>query len=485
MKNINTKTYLLWVFTLITVWFTYAYSSVSSSLNYLKNAWNTGHIGYIITEMFGPDAKIKPAYLPDGMVVENASITQTWIVKLNNATGSTSETEAPTINILTQVWTHLNDRIDTFPQYIHPTGDGNLHVPATSTSNNGKVLTAGSTEWSISWQPLPSAPVSSVAGKTGAVTLVKWDVGLSNVDNTSDANKPVSTATQTELDKKLNKSWDLLTGLLRSRNTTWIIGVNTQWTPWFEVLSASSTDAAYMTFHRPAAYAVRFWLDSDNKLKVWWWSMWNIAYEICHEGNLINTINSTSTWQAATANAVRLVNENANTKAPLVSPIFTGEPTAPTPNTSDVSTKIATTAYVYAKINALAAGGKVSFAWYTALTYNGNLWYKKWADQKCAANFAWSRVMMYDDYVKLGTSYPYTYDIWMIDGGDLVSIDGASWYEYHIPKDWNGMSNTFYSRGNTCKWWSSANTYSAYMLNTAWIMSYVNCSWTYRLACVY
>ena len=35
--------------------------------------------------------------------------------------------------------------------------------------------------------------VSSVAGKTGAVTLVKGDVGLPSVDNTSDANKPVST----------------------------------------------------------------------------------------------------------------------------------------------------------------------------------------------------------------------------------------------------------------------------------------------------
>lgn len=45
-------------------------------------------------------------------------------------------------------------------------------------------------------------PVTSVAGKTGAVTLAKGDVGLSNVDNTSDANKPISTATQTALDAK-------------------------------------------------------------------------------------------------------------------------------------------------------------------------------------------------------------------------------------------------------------------------------------------
>lgn len=36
--------------------------------------------------------------------------------------------------------------------------------------------------------------VNSVNGKTGAVVLTSTDVGLGNVDNTSDANKPVSTA---------------------------------------------------------------------------------------------------------------------------------------------------------------------------------------------------------------------------------------------------------------------------------------------------
>lgn len=44
--------------------------------------------------------------------------------------------------------------------------------------------------------------VQSVAGKTGHVTLVKGDVGLGNVDNTSDADKPISTATQTALNGK-------------------------------------------------------------------------------------------------------------------------------------------------------------------------------------------------------------------------------------------------------------------------------------------
>lgn len=51
-----------------------------------------------------------------------------------------------------------------------------------------------------------AAPVQSVAGKTGVVTLVRADVGLANVNNTSDANKPISTATQTALDLKQNLS---------------------------------------------------------------------------------------------------------------------------------------------------------------------------------------------------------------------------------------------------------------------------------------
>jgi hypothetical protein len=50
------------------------------------------------------------------------------------------------------------------------------------------------------------APVTSVAGKTGDVTLTKSDVGLSNVDNTSDANKPIGNATLAALGDKTDKS---------------------------------------------------------------------------------------------------------------------------------------------------------------------------------------------------------------------------------------------------------------------------------------
>lgn len=44
--------------------------------------------------------------------------------------------------------------------------------------------------------------VSSVNGRTGAVVLAKNDVGLNNVNNTADANKPISNSTQAALDGK-------------------------------------------------------------------------------------------------------------------------------------------------------------------------------------------------------------------------------------------------------------------------------------------
>lgn len=47
--------------------------------------------------------------------------------------------------------------------------------------------------------------VISVNGRTGEVILTKTDVGLSNVDNTSDKNKPISDATQKALDDKADR----------------------------------------------------------------------------------------------------------------------------------------------------------------------------------------------------------------------------------------------------------------------------------------
>ncbi|WP_296699767.1 hypothetical protein [Thiocapsa sp. UBA6158] len=53
-------------------------------------------------------------------------------------------------------------------------------------------------------QAAAAAPVQSVAGRSGAVSLAKADVGLASVDNTADSAKPVSAAQQTALNAKVS-----------------------------------------------------------------------------------------------------------------------------------------------------------------------------------------------------------------------------------------------------------------------------------------
>lgn len=64
------------------------------------------------------------------------------------------------------------------------------------------------------WDVLAGSPVTGVKGNSetsyrrGNVNITKANVGLGNVDNTSDADKPISTATQTALNGKLATNGD-------------------------------------------------------------------------------------------------------------------------------------------------------------------------------------------------------------------------------------------------------------------------------------
>ena len=113
-------------------------------------------------------------------------------------------------------------------QDLNKTAVGLSQVDNTSDKNkpvfngvdNGSVPTPGATAFTAgdkflasngTWKVIDTSgsgstgAVTSVNTKTGAVVLAKADIGLANVDNTSDANKPVSTATQTALDTKEDK----------------------------------------------------------------------------------------------------------------------------------------------------------------------------------------------------------------------------------------------------------------------------------------
>jgi len=76
--------------------------------------------------------------------------------------------------------------------------DSSVHTATLNTSGspvNGNVLSYSGS--GLAWVVPPTAPVSSVAGRTGAIVLSKNDVGLDNADNTSDASKNSATATLT------------------------------------------------------------------------------------------------------------------------------------------------------------------------------------------------------------------------------------------------------------------------------------------------
>ena len=73
-----------------------------------------------------------------------------------------------------------------------------------SATINGASVTVATFNFTTPQEAADAAPVQSVAGKTGNVTLTKSNVGLGNVDNTSDEDKPISTATQEALDAKQN-----------------------------------------------------------------------------------------------------------------------------------------------------------------------------------------------------------------------------------------------------------------------------------------
>lgn len=77
----------------------------------------------------------------------------------------------------------------------------------TTTSNDGNTNETALSPTQISQastEIAAEAPVQSVGGEVGVITLA--DLNLDQLDNTSDANKPISTATQTALNNKYDAS---------------------------------------------------------------------------------------------------------------------------------------------------------------------------------------------------------------------------------------------------------------------------------------
>lgn len=84
----------------------------------------------------------------------------TW-VDLSQFFSNSAILAAITAAFTTDLKTKLDGIATGANNYIHPTTDGNKHVPANGTTNNGKVLKAGATAGSISWSTLTAAEVGA------------------------------------------------------------------------------------------------------------------------------------------------------------------------------------------------------------------------------------------------------------------------------------------------------------------------------------
>jgi hypothetical protein len=64
--------------------------------------------------------------------------------------------------------------------YVHPTTDGNMHVPATGSTNLGKVLTAGATDGVMSWQAPATGTFINIANPPAGYTACVGDGTTNN-----------------------------------------------------------------------------------------------------------------------------------------------------------------------------------------------------------------------------------------------------------------------------------------------------------------
>lgn len=86
---------------------------------------------------------------------------------------------------------------DSNGSYTHPTGDGNLHVPATGSDSEGKVLVAGAAPGTMTWAALPVATTE----KAG---IVKLTTALDVDDETIAASAKAAKLLKDAIDTKFN-----------------------------------------------------------------------------------------------------------------------------------------------------------------------------------------------------------------------------------------------------------------------------------------
>ncbi len=234
-------------------------------------AWNSGNnsieIGSTVATKTYADGAVS-THSDDTTSVHGIADTAALATTTNVSTAQTAAQSFAT----SAVSTHSEDTTN-----IHGIADTSILVTTTGT------------------QTLTNKTITTPAG------LVKGDVGLGNVDNTSDANKPVSSATQTALDAKLASATAATTyAPLASAALT---GTPTAPTA---AASTNTTQIATTEFVRA-----------------------EVAALVNSATSTLDTLGEIATALGNDANFSTTLTTNLGLKAPLASPTFTGTVTLP------------------------------------------------------------------------------------------------------------------------------------------------------------
>lgn len=334
----------------------------------------TGQLGEITIDTQVRKLRIHDGTRAGGYIVANMTDIQNVIDQIDDLTTADIQgldTALAAIETdITELQTDKADKTTAVSAGNGLSGGGDLSTNRTITLGTPETISGSSTN-SV-----------SADGHTHTISIDKTDVGLGQVDNTSDLDKPVSTAQQTALDAKIDDSEkgaangvvpldanakidtiylsDAVLGQVQYEGT-WNSATNTPTLP-----SIPTEKGIYYVVDTAGTFeSIEFdvgdWIISNG---IEWQKVDNtdaVTSVAGRTGNVtltktdvgLSNVDNTSDLNKPISTATQ---DALDLKANIDSPSFTGTPTAPTPATSDVSTKVATTQYVTNKIDDLSAG---------------------------------------------------------------------------------------------------------------------------------
>ena len=181
-------------------------------------------------------------------------------------------------------------------------------------------------------------------GTVGGIT--KSMVGLANVDNTTDASKPISTATQSALDLKANLASPTFTGTVGGITKSMVGLANVDNTTDANKPISTATQSALDLKATISVVDTSLNLKANLASPTFTGTVGGITQSMVGLGNVDNTSDANKPVSTATQSALDL-------KAALASPTFTGTPNAPTALYDNSSNQLATTGFVQGRISSI------------------------------------------------------------------------------------------------------------------------------------